>query len=82
MAQFRTLGPDWCETQVPGAKVLMAKYGIAGPESVKQHDLSEAKRLLGWTPKFGFIEFLNDLKTRDACGEDVHALWAPGQIPE
>jgi len=82
VSQFRSLGPDWCEQKVPGAKELMAKYGIEGPNSVEQHDLSEAKRLLGWTPKFGFVEFLNDLKLRDERKEDVRALWAPGQIPD
>ncbi len=56
------------------------KYGIDGPESVEQHDLSEAKRLLGWEPKFSFVEFLNDLKAREDRQEDVRALWAPGQI--
>jgi nucleoside-diphosphate-sugar epimerase len=79
---FRTLGPDWCEAQVPGAKALIAKYALELPRDVEQHDLSEAKRLLGWESKFGFVEFLNDLKARDARGEDVRALWAPGQIPE
>ncbi len=82
ISQFRTLGPDWCETQVPGAKALMAKYGIEGPTSVEQHDLSEAKRLLGWEPKFGFVEFLQDLKAREEQQEDVRALWAPGQTPD
>jgi len=82
IAQFRTLGPDWCEEQVPGAKDLIAKYGLELPDSVERHDLSEAKRLLGWEPKVGFVEFLKDLKARDARGEDVGALWAPGQIPE
>lgn len=79
---FKTLGADWCEARVPGAKVLIEKYGLALPGSVEQHDLSEAKRLLGWEPRFGFVEFLNDLKARDARGEEVRALWAPGQIPE
>ncbi|RYG25623.1 NAD(P)-dependent oxidoreductase [bacterium] len=78
---FRTYGPDWCETRVPGAKALLAKYGIEGPASVEQHDLSEAARLLGWKPQFGFIEFLHDLKARDERSEDVRTLWAPGQIP-
>jgi len=82
VSRFRELGPDWCESQVPGAKALMEKYDIVGPHSVEQHDLSEAKRLLGWESKFGFVEFLNDLKARDARGEDVRTLWAPGQIPD
>lgn len=82
VAQFRSLGPDWCEAQVPGAKALMEKYGISVPDSVEHHDLSEAKRLLGWEPQIGFVEFLQDLKARDARGEDIRALWAPGQIPD
>ena len=79
---FRALGPDWCESRVSGAKALIEKYGLALPASVERHDLSEAERLLGWTPKVGFAEFLQDLKARDARGEDVRTLWAPGQIPE
>lgn len=82
VARFRELGPDWCEAQVPGAKALMEKYGITGPESVEHNDLSEAKRLLGWEPSVGFVEFLQDLQARDARGEDVRGLWAPGQLPE
>lgn len=82
VAHFGKLGPDWCEAQVPGAKALMEKYGIAVPDSVEHHDLSEAKRLLGWEPRVGFAEFLQDLKARDGRQEDVRALWAPGQIPE
>ncbi len=79
---FRGLGPDWCEARVPGAKGLIEKYGLTLPGSVEVNDLSEARRLLGWKPRFGFVEFLEDLKARDAREEDVRALWAPGQIPE
>lgn len=79
---FAELGADWCESQVPGAKALMEKYEILGPRRVEQHDLSEAKRLLGWEPKIGFLDFLGDLQERDSRGEDVRALWAPGQLPE
>lgn len=81
VADFRGLGPDWCESQVSGARALIEKYALPLPERVEQHDLSEAEHLLGWTPKFGFVEFLRDLKERDANGEDVTKLWAPGQIP-
>ena len=35
----------------------------------------------GMPPKVGFREFLLDLAVRDTHGEDVRALWAPGQIP-
>ena len=79
---FRTLGPDWCETQVPGSTALIEKYSVSIPESVEQHDMSEAKRLMGWEPKIGFLEFLRDLQARDKRGEDVKGLWAPGQLPE
>jgi nucleoside-diphosphate-sugar epimerase len=82
VADFRTLGPDWCEAQVPGAKALIEKYALTLPNSVEQHDLSEAKRLLDWEPRVGIVEFLTDLRARDARGEDVRNLWAPGQIPE
>lgn len=81
VADFRTLGPDWCETQVPGAKSLIAKYAIPLPEKVEQHDLSEAERVLGWRPQVGFVEFLRDLKARDARGEDVSALFVPSELP-
>ncbi len=79
---FRRYGPEWCETQVPGSEELIAKYGLALPNDVEQHDLSEAERLTGWTPQIGFAEFLRDLQARDKRGEDVANLWAPGQLPE
>ncbi len=78
---FRGLGPAWCEAALPGARTLLDKYALSLPERVEQHDLSEAKELLGWTPRIGFAEFLRDLQGRDARGEDVACLWAPGQIP-
>ena len=81
IADFCTLGPEWCESRVSGARALMERYAVEIPDCVERHDLSEADRLLGWRPEFGFIEFLKDLKARDARGEDVRALWAPGQIP-
>jgi hypothetical protein len=77
---FRRLGPDWCETEVPGAKALLEKYSVPLPQSVEQHDMSEAKRLLGWEPAIGFREFLRDLQARDERGEDVRSLWAPGEF--
>lgn len=78
---FRANGPAWCEAQVPGAATLLEKYRMGLPERVEQHDLSEAERLLEWRPAVGIVEFLRDLKARDDRGEDVRALWAPGQIP-
>ena len=80
-ANFREFGPDWCETQVPGARALMEKYELELPQSVEQHDLSEAAHQLNWKPQIGFTEFLRDLQARDARGEEVRSLWAPGQLP-
>lgn len=77
---FANLGPDWCEAQVPGARGLLARYAIPLPSAVEQHDMSEAARLLGWEPQVGFVEFLRDLKARDARGEDVSRLWVPGEV--
>jgi len=79
---FRALGPAWCETHVPGAVALMEKYNVELPETVEQHDLSEAERLLHWKPQIGFVEFLRDLQARDRKGENPHTLWAAGQLPE
>lgn len=81
---FRTHGTDWCESKVPGSAALIEKYNLAAdfPGRVEQHDLSEAERIFGWRPQVGFVEFLQDLQARDARGEDVRNLWAPGQIPE
>ncbi len=81
VGDFRELGPDWCEKQLPGARELIRKYNLDLPEKVEQHDLSEAANLLGWKPKIGFVEFLRDLQQRDSSGEDVRALHAPGQLP-
>jgi len=79
--RFRELGPAWCETLVPGARLLLEKYSISLPEKVEQHDLTDAERRLGWKPAVGFLDFLRDLQARDARGEDVAALWAPGELP-
>ncbi|MBC8103646.1 MAG: NAD(P)-dependent oxidoreductase, partial [Cytophagales bacterium] len=77
---FRTHGSAWSDAQVPGAGALIEKYGLNLPESVEQHDLGEAERLMGWRPAVGFQEFLQDLKARDARGEDVANLWSPGSL--
>lgn len=80
-ANFRDLGSDWCESQLPGSRALIEKYDFDFPVGVEQHDLSEAREKLGWTPKFGFVEFLRDLQKREQRGDDVRNLWAPGQLP-
>ena len=77
---FRGQGLAWCEAKVPGAAGLIEKYNITFPESVEQHDLSEAKQTLGWQPQVGFAEFLEDLKARDERGENVRALWTPSDL--
>ena len=81
-SEFRRLGPDWCENQVPGAMVLLEKYSISMPDQVEQHDLSEADTLLGWKPQVGFVQFLEDLRERDKRGEDVCALRTPSDLSE
>jgi nucleoside-diphosphate-sugar epimerase len=80
LTDFPARGPDWLESQVPGAKVLIAKYNLPLPQTVEQHDLSEAANVLGWKPSVSFIDFLRDLKERDARGEDVRALVVPGTL--
>ncbi len=82
IADFRNLGPDWCETQASGARALIDKYALELPEKVERHDLSEAADRLGWRPAVGFLDFLRDLKERDARGEDVAALRVPGTLFE
>ena len=79
--RFRELGPAWCEAQVPGARQLLEKYTIPLPDTVEQHDLTEAERVLGWQPRVGFLDFLRDLQARDARGEDVAALRVLGELP-
>jgi len=81
IGDFRRLGPEWCEQRVPGARRLIEKYSLDLPRIVERHDLSEAVRVLGWRPSVGFTDFLRDLSERDARGEDVHALWVPGELP-
>jgi nucleoside-diphosphate-sugar epimerase len=78
---FRRLGPQWCEEQLPGARGLIEKYALNLPERVEQHDLDEAARVLGWRPRVGFLEFLRDLQERDARGDDVTTLLVPGELP-
>ncbi len=78
---FRERGADWCEERVPGARRLLDTYAIPLPERVQQHDLSEAERVLGWKPTVGFVDFLRDLKARDARHEDVASLRVAGELP-
>ena len=78
---FRERGADWCEERVPGARRLLDTYAIPLPERVQQHDLSEAERVFGWKPMVGFVDFLCDLKARDARNEDVASLWVAGELP-
>lgn len=80
-ADFAGHGRNWCEEQVPGSAALLDRYKIGLPAQVEQHDLTEADHLLDWRPRYGIVEFLTDLQRRDARGEDVHSLWAPGQTP-
>jgi UDP-glucose 4-epimerase len=83
-ANFVEHGASWCERQVPGAARLIDKYLVGRrrplPVEVEQHDLSEAERVLGWRPAIGFLDFLRDLKARDAAGVDVANLWVPSDL--
>ena len=79
-ANFKALGPAWCETLLPGADDLIRRYDISLPEHVEQHDLSQARALIGWEPRVGFIHFLQDLQQRDANGEDCSALFTPSDL--
>ena len=79
-SDFQNQGMEWCESKVVGATALIEKYGITFPNSVEQHDLSEAKRLLDWEPVYGFVQFLEDLRERDARGEDILSLWTPSDL--
>jgi nucleoside-diphosphate-sugar epimerase len=80
-SNFAQLGPAWCEQRLPGSADLLNTYGLALPTVVERHDLSEAERLLGWRPRYGFIQWLQDLQQREAHSEDIRSLWAPGQTP-
>jgi len=82
IADFGQLGPEWCERQVPGAMALLEKYEITLPDRVEQHDLSEAKDVIGWQPKFGFVDFLRDLKMRDETGLEIRDLIVPSELPQ
>jgi nucleoside-diphosphate-sugar epimerase len=78
---FRRLGPDWLERQLTGARELIRKYELHLPEQVEQHDLSAAARTLGWEPRVGFVEFMQDLEQRDRDGLPVRELIVPGELP-
>jgi len=78
---FQERGGDWCDERVPGAQRLLDKYVIPLPARVEQHDLSEAERVLNWKPTVGFLDFLRDLKARDARGEDLASVWVAGELP-
>ncbi len=78
----RRLGPDWRESQVRGTRALIEKHDLPLPENIEPHDLSEAADCLSWRPAIGFLDFLRDLKARDARGEDVAPLHVPGTLFE
>jgi nucleoside-diphosphate-sugar epimerase len=78
---FATHGPAYCDKTLPGSRNLMEKYKFNLPGRVEQHDLSEARATLGWTPKVSFMTFLEDLMTRDSRGESLEELWAAGMLP-
>jgi nucleoside-diphosphate-sugar epimerase len=78
---FKNLGLDWCEENVPGARLLIEKYAIPLPDKVEQHDLTESERILGWKPAIGFLDFLRDLRARDDRNEEVKGLWVPSELP-
>jgi nucleoside-diphosphate-sugar epimerase len=80
LADFPAQGPAWLEAQVPGASELIAKYDLALPVQVEQHDLAAAREVLDWAPRIGFLDFLRDLQARDARGEDVRSLVVPGTM--
>lgn len=82
VADFARLGPEWCERQMPGAMALLEKYEIALPDRVEQHDLSEAKEVIGWQPQVGFVDFLRDLKKRDELGLNIRGLIVPSELPQ
>lgn len=78
---FRELGPDWCEDQIPGSRWLLERYEMDLPVQVEQHDLSEAERVLGWKPQVNFLSFLRDLEDRSARGLDLRKLQVLGELP-
>ena len=43
IADFRGLGPDWCESQLPGARALIETYALELPEKVEQHATSRRR---------------------------------------
>ncbi|WP_336774332.1 NAD-dependent epimerase/dehydratase family protein [Paenibacillus sp. MMO-58] len=80
-SDFARLGAEWCEQQVPGSAQLLDSYGIELPKEVEQHDLSEAKRVMGWQPRIGFIDFLRDLKQRNEQGLEICGFVVPSELP-
>ena len=68
LANFPERGRSWLDDQLPL------------PDRVEQRDLSEAAAILGWRPSVGFLEFMRDLRDRDARGEDARKLWVPGEL--
>lgn len=78
---FRELGPDWCEDQIPGSRWLLERYEMDLPVQVEQHDLSHAERVLNWKPQVNFLSFLRDLEDRSARGLDLRKLQVLGELP-
>ncbi len=81
LADFAARGPAWLDARVPGASRLLERYALPLPARPEQHDMADAARQLGWTPRFNFVTFLADLARRDAAGEDVRSLQTSGELP-
>ncbi len=81
ISDFANRGTAWLETKVPAAGRLLEKYKLTLPATVEQHDMSEAQRQMGWTPRVNFVTFLSDLARRDKAGEDVSGLQTSGDLP-
>jgi len=56
------------ERHVPGARVLVERYGLDLPGEISPPDITISKEILGYRPRYNFISFLRELAEHDRCG--------------
>lgn len=56
------------ERHVPGARVLVERYGLDLPGEISPPDITTSKEILGYRPRYNFISFLRELAEHDRRG--------------
>jgi nucleoside-diphosphate-sugar epimerase len=56
------------DRHIPGARVLVERYGLELPEEISPPDVTASKEQLGYRPRYNAISFLRELAEHDRRG--------------